>query len=87
MAAATGTKRILIAEDDITTGKMLCDFLKSTGFTVEIAFNGNEALKKYQDDSFQVVIVDIGMPVMDGNELIGHLTSFEQPSDHYRYHQ
>ena len=72
-------KRILIAEDDVSTGIMLYEFLTSRGYAVQAVKNGNEALIKYKEFPAQVVITDIDMPVMDGNELIGHLKSFEIP--------
>lgn len=72
-------KRILIVEDDAIPRKRLQEFLTSEGFNVEIARDGGEAMNKYNETSPQLVITDIGMPIMDGNELIGHLNSFELP--------
>jgi CheY-like chemotaxis protein len=72
-------KRILIAEDDVSTNKMLSGFLTSRGFTVEAVNDGSEALKKYKENPAQVIITDIDMPVMDGNELISHLKTVEIP--------
>ena len=70
-------KRILIAEDDISTGIMLFEYLTSKGYIAEVVKDGSEALVKYKENPTQVVITDIDMPVMDGNELIGHLKSFD----------
>jgi FixJ family two-component response regulator len=72
-------KRIIIAEDDVSTGIMLFEFLTSRGYAVEAVKDGSEALKKFKENPAQVVITDIEMPVMDGNELIGHLKRFEIP--------
>ncbi len=72
-------KKVLIAEDDIIMLKTLAQFLISNGYAVETAVNGSEALKKYKSNPAQVVITDIDMPVMNGNELISHLSSFENP--------
>ena len=72
-------KKILIAEDDVIMLKTLGQFLSSNGYAVETAVNGSEALKKYKSNPAQVVITDIDMPVMNGNELISHLSSVENP--------
>lgn len=72
-------KRIIIAEDDISTNVMLYEFLSSKGFNVETGKDGSEALEKYKENPSQIVITDIEMPGMNGNELIGHLNAFEIP--------
>ncbi len=72
-------KRILIAEDDVVMAKMLMQVLVSNGYAVETAANGREALNKFNADPVPVVITDIEMPVMDGNELISNLNSLETP--------
>lgn len=71
--------RIIIAEDDAMMAGVLSECLSSNGYIIETAKDGNEALKKYQANPAQVVITDIEMPNMDGNELINHLNSFELP--------
>jgi CheY-like chemotaxis protein len=72
-------KKVLIAEDDVIMLRTLGQFLSSNGYAVETAVNGSEALKKYKSNPAQVVITDIDMPVMNGNELISHLSSVENP--------
>jgi CheY-like chemotaxis protein len=72
-------KKVLIAEDDVIMLKTLGQFLSSNGYIVETAVNGSEALKKYKINPAQVVITDIDMPVMDGNEFISNLVSMENP--------
>lgn len=72
-------KRVLIVEDDISTSIMLVEFLIARGYTAEAVGNGREALDKYKETNAQIVITDIEMPVMDGNELIKNLKTFEIP--------
>ncbi|PKL15548.1 MAG: hypothetical protein CVV49_20885, partial [Spirochaetae bacterium HGW-Spirochaetae-5] len=72
-------KKILIAEDDVIILKTMSQFLSSNGYAVETAVNGSEALNKYKSNPAQIVITDIDMPVMNGNELISHLSSVENP--------
>jgi CheY-like chemotaxis protein len=79
MVAGMNAKRIIIAEDDLSSARLLHEFLKSRGYEVEICYNGREALDKYTANPSSVVITDIEMPVMDGNELIDNLNRLDMP--------
>lgn len=59
-------KAILLAEDDDNLGLLLQQFLKSKGFTVELARNGKHAYEKFNDGHFDFCIFDVMMPEMDG---------------------
>ena len=59
-------KTILLAEDDDNLGLLLQQFLKSKGFTVELARNGKHAYEKFNDGHFDFCIFDVMMPEMDG---------------------
>jgi CheY-like chemotaxis protein len=72
-------KRIIIAEDDASCLYLLNEFISKHGYAVETASDGLEALKLYKANPAQIVITDIEMPVMDGNELIENLISLEIP--------
>lgn len=61
---------ILIAEDDSGTRKGLRVFLESEGHTVFDAANGQEALDLLDEHSFDLLLSDVKMPVMDGLELL-----------------
>jgi len=58
--------KILLAEDNRTTRNVLKLLLKSQGHQITIATNGEEVLQKFTPDNFDLVIMDIQMPVMDG---------------------
>ncbi len=72
-------KRILVAEDDTSIANMLKDLLQGEGYAVDIAGNGKEALDFFKRDPYPVVITDIEMPIMDGNELVYHLNQYDFP--------
>lgn len=72
-------RKILVAEDDEKSGKMLKDFLEMNDYAVKLAENGEEALNEFKKEPCQVVITDIEMPVMDGNKLISFLKEFPIP--------
>jgi DNA-binding NarL/FixJ family response regulator len=61
---------ILLAEDDEGTRLSICDYLELEGYSVVMAANGEEALRKVFQDQPQLIITDIGMPFLDGYSLI-----------------
>lgn len=72
-AAATGTKeirslRILLAEDNIVNQKMTVRMLEKRGWTVKSADNGQQVLNYLDKESFDLVLMDAQMPVLDGFE-------------------
>lgn len=62
-------KTILLAEDALTTAMLEKNILESAGFSVVIARDGSEALKKAAQEKFDLIITDVLMPNMDGFEL------------------
>jgi CheY-like chemotaxis protein len=60
--------RILLAEDNELNQQVAREFLAKGGLTVVIANNGQEALDAVQRQPFDVVLMDLHMPVMDGFE-------------------
>ncbi len=65
MAEATG-KRILVVDDASLVRRFYRDALERAGFEVDEALNGVEALEKVLGGSYDLVIVDVNMPQMDG---------------------
>ncbi len=59
-------KKILIAEDDPSFGLMLKAFLEMNDFEVVLSEDGSLALKALENDSFDLCILDIMMPHLDG---------------------
>ncbi|MGN0637098.1 MAG: response regulator transcription factor [Huintestinicola sp.] len=62
--------KLLIAEDDPDLNKILVKKLRADGFDVENCFNGEEAVDRLQFADYDIVIMDIMMPVMDGIEAV-----------------
>jgi CheY-like chemotaxis protein len=58
--------RVLLAEDDLVHQKLALALLTMRGHSVTIACNGEEAVDALKDGDFDVVLMDIEMPVMDG---------------------
>ncbi|MDN3521686.1 response regulator [Halomonas ramblicola] len=62
----TAVRRVLLVEDGLTNQKVAIDLLTQRGHDVELACNGVEALEAIAREAFDVVLMDIHMPVMDG---------------------
>lgn len=63
------SSRLLLVEDDLTLGKMVDDFLTGHGFRVRWESNGLRALGLIDSENFDVLILDIGLPGMDGIQI------------------
>ncbi|MBM3242137.1 response regulator [Candidatus Poribacteria bacterium] len=59
---------ILLAEDDTVNQKMVVRMLQKRGHTVAVAKNGQEALAALEKEAFDIVLMDVQMPEMDGFE-------------------
>ena len=59
---------VLVAEDSIVNQKLACALLQKRGHSVVVVANGREALAALQTTHFDVVLMDIEMPEMDGLE-------------------
>jgi len=61
-----GKARILVADDELSLRLVLQTALNKVGFQVQTAANGKEALRLAQEKDYDVVLLDIRMPEMDG---------------------
>jgi len=59
---------ILVAEDNLINQKLILNLLKMLGYTIQIAANGSEALDAISRIKFDIIFMDMQMPVMDGLE-------------------
>ncbi|RCX18239.1 DNA-binding response OmpR family regulator [Fontibacillus phaseoli] len=62
--------RILLVEDDAEIVEMLAGYLKKEGYAVVSADNGEEGVARFRSEPFDLLVVDIMMPKLDGIEVI-----------------
>ena len=65
--------KILIAEDEISTAKALKLILEKSKFSVDIVHNGNDAWSYIQAGPYEVIVLDIMMPGMNGLEVLAKI--------------
>jgi CheY-like chemotaxis protein len=65
--------KILVVDDQADNRDLLCSLLRIVGFEVRSASSGEEALAAVAIESFDLMLLDLRMPGMDGLEVIAHL--------------
>jgi len=61
-------KSILLVDDNETSRRIMSALLENYGYHIEQAFNGREALSMLEKEHFDLILMDVDMPVMDGIE-------------------
>jgi CheY-like chemotaxis protein len=69
---------VLLVEDNKINQKIAFFTLKKLGFPVEIAENGLEAVERFQNDEFKIVLMDLQMPIMNGFDATSKIRAFEK---------
>ena len=62
--------KILVADDEKDLARATRMILNYSGYDVDVAYNGKEALEKVKNDNYDIIILDIMMPIMDGIEAL-----------------
>jgi CheY-like chemotaxis protein len=66
--AVTGAPRIIVAEDNRVNQKVALQYLKNAGFAATVVSNGQEAIDALRQFPYELVLMDVQMPVLDGME-------------------
>lgn len=70
------SSRILIVEDEVQLARLMELELDHEGYAVKVSHNGREALELLKEEEFDLVLLDIMLPEMDGIEVCGRLRKF-----------
>jgi CheY-like chemotaxis protein/two-component sensor histidine kinase len=71
---------VLAAEDNAINRMVLQTFMEPLGFKLTFATNGKEAVELFADNQFDIVLMDIQMPVMDGEQALSEIRRLEKLS-------
>ena len=69
-------RKLLVIEDDKTLREAYCMVLSTGPYEIDVACNGKEALDKCQGKVYDLILLDLMMPVLDG---VGFLEQFALP--------
>jgi CheY-like chemotaxis protein len=75
-----GGAAVLVAEDNLANQRVVAMLLRKLGFTVVLTENGQEALEQLAAQSFDAVLMDCQMPVLDGYETTRRIRSGALPN-------
>ncbi len=70
-------QRILLVDDEVITLKITKKFLNTAGYSVEIASDSTEAVKKLTSEKFDLLVIDISMPTLSGFDLVQLMQSLD----------
>jgi CheY-like chemotaxis protein len=74
--------RILLAEDNSVNQRVACRLLEKRGHTVAVACNGRQAIDLFDERAFDLVLMDVQMPEMDGFEATAAIRAREKATGH-----
>ena len=75
--------RVLMAEDNLINQRVATRFLNKLGHSVRVVDNGEKAIRALQEDEFDVVLMDIQLPVMDGFKATTAIRKQEELTGHH----
>jgi len=70
--------KVLVADDDEYNGLVFKNFLKHPQILLELALNGKLAVEKHMTMSFDIILMDLEMPVMGGMEAVSQIRQWEE---------
>lgn len=69
---------LLLVDDEPQIVRALTPALQAAGYRVEVAASGEEALTKFASDPAEVVVLDLGLPDLDGKEVIARIREWSE---------
>jgi signal transduction histidine kinase/DNA-binding NarL/FixJ family response regulator len=75
----TRALHVLVADDNATNQRVLTALLQGAGHKVAVAANGRKAVEAVMREQFDIVLMDVQMPVMDGIRAVSHIRALPPP--------
>ncbi len=72
--------KVLLAEDNKANQKVVVSILRKAGCEIDVADNGEEAVQKFQENHYDMVLMDCQMPLMDGFEATARIRAMDEPT-------
>ena len=79
MITSSKSIQILVVEDEVDNQKLALHFLNKLGYEATLATNGLEAIHAFDESYYDVVLMDIQMPEMDGQTATAHIRAATYP--------
>ena len=79
--AANYDAKVLVTEDNVINQKLITRILEEHSIRVDIANNGLEAFEKRRNNSYDLIFMDVQMPVMDGIEATHEILDYEEDEE------
>lgn len=74
-------KMALVAEDDAANQEVINKYLEKLGFKVDVAQNGEEAIKKFASANYDMIFLDFHIPIYDGLEVLEKIRSSKKENN------
>jgi DNA-binding response OmpR family regulator len=80
-ADTVGAMRLLVVEDEVDLADAVARGLRREGYAVDVAYDGGEALEKLDENAYDLVCLDLSLPVVDGREVCRRLRDAPRSAD------
>ena len=71
-------KKVLLVDDSDVNRILISEYLKNKNFVITEAINGEDAVAKFQKENFDIILMDMQMPIMDGYSATKEIRKLEQ---------
>ena len=77
-------RRVLVVDDELVNREIVGAYLKKWGFEVDQAVDGRDCLRQFEAGKYDLIVMDLQMPELDGFEASQEIRKLEQEVNHAR---